>query len=193
MYRTPRLVGSALFIVVGAPILGWLLIRFFRPVYHALSRFMGRFPFLAERRYRMARGTVDFLRALRAYRSLARPKRIGLFLLSVGYWLPRYLVLFVALSLVTGQIPGAYLFLIQGVLNLGGPIFLLPAGGGGGGAAYMAPMSPLLGQADGAFTLLIWRAFTFYWYLIVGGPIFLLKTGKAARDLMLGKSRAQHA
>ena len=190
---TPHLIGLALFIVIGAPVLGWVLVRFFRPVYHGLSRLMGRFSWLAGRRYRMARGTVDFLRALRAYRSLSRLERIGLFLLSVGYWLPRYLVPLVAVSLVTGRAPAAYLFLLQGLLNLGGQMFLLPAGGGGVDAAYLALTSPLMGHADGAFTLLIWRAFTFYWYLLVGGPIFLLKTGKAARELMLGKSRTQNA
>jgi len=38
-----------------------------------------------------------------------------------------------------------------------------------------------------AFTLLVWRTYTFYWYLIIGGPIFLYETGGAAHRLLRGK------
>ena len=60
----------------------------------------------------------------------------------------------------------------------------LPAGGGTVDAGYAALLSPYLGRESLAFTLLTWRTFTFYWYLIVGGPIFLFKTGKAAHQIL---------
>ena len=47
-------------------------------------------------------------------------------------------------------------------------------------------MSPYMGIEAIAFTLLVWRTFTFYWYLVVGGPVFIYKAGRAAWDL-LGK------
>jgi hypothetical protein len=31
---------------------------------------------------------------------------------------------------------------------------------------------------------LVWRTYTFYWFLIVGGPIFLFKTGQVAHDFI---------
>jgi uncharacterized membrane protein YbhN (UPF0104 family) len=189
-FGTPGVVALGLSIVGGAAASIWLLVRYFRPIYRGVSGLMARVAWLARRRYRLARGTVDFLRALRVFRSLSWVKRIRLFLLSAGYWLPRYLVLIVAVALVSRRIPVAYLFLLQGLLNLGGQVFIIPAGGGGVDAAYFALLGPYLNHADIAFTLIIWRAFTFYWYLLVGGPVFLLKTGKAAREL-LGESRAR--
>ncbi|MGA7874334.1 MAG: hypothetical protein WCA08_01625 [Desulfoferrobacter sp.] len=48
-------------------------------------------------------------------------------------------------------------------------------------------MSAYLSSEDIAFSLIAWRTYTFYWYLIVGGPIFLIKTGKAARDILRGE------
>ncbi len=29
-----------------------------------------------------------------------------------------------------------------------------------------------------------WRTYNFYWYIVVGCPLFLIKTGKAAHDLL---------
>jgi len=184
---TPHLMGLVVGIMIVAFVLLWLLIRYFRPIYHRISRFMGRFSWLAKRRYRLARTTVEFLRALKVMGRMSWSKRLGLYLLSVGYWLPRYLVLISAVALVTRDFPIAYLFLLQGMLNLGGQMFVIPSGGGGVDAAYFALMGPYLDHADIAFTLVVWRAYTFYWYLVVGGPIFLAKTGKAARDLLTSK------
>jgi hypothetical protein len=33
----------------------------------------------------------------------------------------------------------------------------------------------------------VWRTYNFYWYLLVGGPIFLYKTGHAAQKLLTRK------
>ena len=99
----------------------WLLSRYFRPIYYWLSRVMARFSWLAKRRYGLARTTVEFLHALRMLETMSWPERFRLYLLSVGLWLPRYLVLIVAVALVSRQLPADYLFLLQGLLNLGGP------------------------------------------------------------------------
>jgi uncharacterized protein (TIRG00374 family) len=183
-FGTSYLLGFVVAAMAAVFLLLWLVVRHFRPIYHSVSHFMGRFAWLARRRYRLARTTVEFLRALRMMGNLSWSKRLVLYLLTLGYWLPRYLVLIIAVGLVTRELPVAYLFLLQGLLNFGGQMFVIPSGGGGVDAAYMALMRPYLDSTDIAFTLVIWRAYTFYWYLLVGGPIFLVKTGKAARDLL---------
>jgi len=77
---------------------------------------------------------------------------------------------------------------LQTILNLGGQMFPLPGGGGGVDASYAALMSPYLGTEALAFTLLVWRTYTFYWYVITGGPVFLIMTGKAVQT-RLGRRR----
>jgi uncharacterized membrane protein YbhN (UPF0104 family) len=81
-------------------------------------------------------------------------------------------------------VPLAYLFLVQGALNLGSQIFLMPGGGGTVDAGYAAFLGSYLDRETLAFTLLVWRTYTFYWFLIVGGPIFSFKTAQVAHDLI---------
>ena len=70
------------------------------------------------------------------------------------------------------------------MLHLGGQASFIPGGGGIEEGGYVAFMRPFMGAQALAFTLLVWRAFTFYWYLVVGGPIFVYKAGRAAWDLL---------
>ena len=49
--------------------------------------------------------------------------------------------------------------------------------------AYAALLSPYLSAQPLAFSLLVWRTYNFYWFLILGAPIFLYQTGDAARNL----------
>jgi uncharacterized protein (TIRG00374 family) len=183
----PRAAGLTLVVVGGGAVFLWLLISYHRRLFNLVSRGMGRIPWLARYRYRLARVVVEFIRALRILKGISWPQRVKLFVHTLGYWLPRYGVLVVAIRLVRGVAPLAYLFLVQGLLNLGGQVVILPSGGGGVDAAYSALMHPYLDHRDIAFTLLVWRAFTFYWYLVIGAPIFFLKTGQAARRLLTRK------
>lgn len=180
-------VGLTLLVLGGGGILLWLLIRYHRRLFQLVSRGMARISWLARYRYRLARVVVEFMRALRILNKISWPQRAGLFLETVCYWLPRYCVLVVAILLVRETAPLAYLLLVQGLLNLGGQVFLLPSGGGGVDAAYTALMHSYLDPRGIAFTLIVWRAFTFYWYLTIGAPIFFIKTGQAARDLLTRK------
>jgi uncharacterized membrane protein YbhN (UPF0104 family) len=66
-------------------------------------------------------------------------------------------------------------------------MFVLPAGGGVVDTAYAAFLSSYLSPEPLSFTLLVWRTYTFYWYLIIGGPIFLYETGHAAHNLLIKK------
>jgi glycosyltransferase 2 family protein len=182
-----RLVGLLLAVIAGGTLFLILVILNFRRLYHFVSRQMGKFSWLASRRYRLARGTVHFLKAVRTLRKMSWLQLVALYFVTVGFWMPRYLVLFIAINLVGGSIPFSYLILVQGVLNLGGQVSPTPAGGGVVGAGYAAFLSPYLAREPLAFTLIVWRTYNFYWYLLVGGPIFLYKTGHAAQKLLTRK------
>jgi len=182
-----QMAAPMLAVVAGGAVVMMLLIINFRRVYHFVSRQMAKVSWLARRRYSLAQGTVHFLRAARTLQEMSWLQLITLFLFTVGFWLPRYLVLIVLIYLVGAHISFAYLVLIQGVLNLGGQMFVIPAGGGVVDTAYAAFLSPYLSAEPLAFTLLVWRTFTFYWYLVIGGPIFLYETGQAAQNLFSNK------
>jgi uncharacterized protein (TIRG00374 family) len=176
-------------VVVGGALVLGALVRNYRRVYRFVSRQMVKVSWLARRRYRLARGTVRLIRAMRALGKMSKLQLLGLYLITLGFWLPRYLVLIVVIHLVGHRnVSFTYLLLIQGVLNLGGQVFLLPGGAGAVDAGYAAFLSPYLARRPLAFTLLVWRTYNFYWYLLIGGPIFLLKTGKAAHDLLTKKA-----
>jgi uncharacterized protein (TIRG00374 family) len=183
-----QLVTIILVIVVGGALFLWMLVRHYRRIYHLVSRQMAKVAWLAKRRYRLARGTVKFIHAMRLLERMTWRQRLSLYAITVGFWLPRYLVLVWVIVLVGKSVPFSYLFLVQGVLNLGGQVFILPGGGGTVDAGYVGFMSPYLDVTTTAFTLLVWRTYTFYWYLIVGGPIFLFKTGAAARNLLVKRN-----
>jgi uncharacterized membrane protein YbhN (UPF0104 family) len=50
-----------------------------------------------------------------------------LYLITLGFWVPRYLVLVVVVY--RASIPFFYLMLVQGALSMAGQIFLMPGGG----------------------------------------------------------------
>jgi glycosyltransferase 2 family protein len=181
------MVFFVLVVVIGAAILLGALVRHYRRVCRFMGRQMAKVPWLARRRWRLARSTVQFIRALRILQGMSWTQRRNLYLVTFFFWLPRYLILVLLLYLLGVQVPLAYQFLLQGVLNLGGQAFLTPGGGGTVDAGYAALMSYYLDAQTIAFTLLVWRTFTFYWYLVVGGPVFLYKAGTAARDLLSRK------
>lgn len=188
-HNTLVLMAVIMGVVVGSALVLGVLVRNYRRVYHFVSRQMAKVSWLARRRYRLARGTVHLIKALRGLGKMSKLHLLGLYFITLGYWLPRYLVLIVVIYLVgQSEVPFTYLLLIQGVLNLGGQVFLLPGGAGMVDAGYAAFLSPYLARKPLAFTLLVWRTYNFYWYIIVGGPIFLLSTGKAAQDLLARKA-----
>lgn len=185
--QAPQMVGIVLGMIVGALLFAWIMVRHHRRIIHFLGRQMGRVDWLAQRRYRLARKAVEFIRAVRILRHMTWRRRFTLYLVTIALWLPRYLVLPVVLWLIGRHVPLPYLFLVQALLNVGGDLILLPGGGGGIGVAFTALMSPYLSSQDVGFSLVAWRTYNFYWYLVVGGVIFLVKGGQAAHALFGGK------
>jgi len=182
------LLAVVLGVAAGGTLIFYALIRYYRRIYFFLSRRLAGFPWLARQRYQLARMIVEFIQAFRLIGRMSWGQRLGLYFSAVGYWLPRYGILLVLIPLLGQTVSFAYLFLIQGLLNLGGQMIVLPGGGGGVEAGYVGFMRPYLNWQTLSFSLLVWRTFTFYWSLGVGGLFFLFKTGKAAQRLLLRKS-----
>jgi uncharacterized protein (TIRG00374 family) len=181
------LLAMVIGLVVAGTLILYVLIRHYHQIYNFLSRRLDRISWLAKRRYQLARMIVEFVQAFRLIGRMSWGQRLGLYISTLGYWLPRYGILLALIPLMGKTVPFAYLFLVQGVLNLGGQMFILPGGGGGVEAGYVAFLSPYLNRETLSLTLLVWRTYTFYWYLGIGGLIFLFKTGKAAHRLLLRK------
>ncbi len=183
-YHNLRLVGLSLSVVATGIYAFWALVRHQRQMRGFIGRLLLRVPWLAQRRWRLGRATVDFLRAVRLLGQMSWPQRLALFLITFNFWLPRYLILTLVIDMVHQSVPAAYLVLAQGLLHLAGQASFIPGGAGIEDGGYAAFMSPFMGAQAIAFTLLVWRTFNLYWYLVVGGPIFVYKAGRAARDLL---------
>ena len=179
-----HLMAVVMLVVVVAAVVLWIIGRYYHRICIGIGRQMGKVSRLARYRYRLARTTLQFVRSLRLLRKMSWPQYLALYLITLGFWLPRYLLLFLIILLAGPAVPLSYLFLVQGALNLGSQIFLMPGGGGTVDAGYAAFLSPFLDRQTLALTLLIWRTYTFYWFLIVGGPIFSFKTAEVAHDLI---------
>lgn len=78
--------------------------------------------------------------------------------------------------LLAGALLGAALV----PLLLGGSGLLQRLRGGAGSAelASAALLTPLVGKSSSAAAILIWRFVTYYFYLIVGAPVFLHLAGR---------------
>ncbi len=183
-YQNLRLAGLSLTVVWGGAYCFYALVRHHRLVCAFMSRQFGKVPWLARRRWSLGRATVDFLRAVRLLRQMSWPQRLALYLINLDYWLPRYLILLLVIDMVNQSVPAAYLLMVQALLHVGGHASFIPGGAGIEDGGYAAFMSPFMDAQALAFTLLVWRVFTFYWYLVVGGPIFVYKAGRAAWDLL---------
>ncbi|MCL4500832.1 MAG: flippase-like domain-containing protein [Deltaproteobacteria bacterium] len=189
-YHNLRLVALSLVVVAGGAYFFWALIRYHRRVYGFIGRYLAIIPWLVRRRWSLGRATVDFLRAVRVLRQMSWSERLALYLITLDFWLPRYLILLLVIDMMNQSVPAAYLLLTQAMLHLAGQASFIPGGAGVEEGGYAAFMSPFMGADVVAFTLLVWRTFTFYWYIVVGGPIFVYEAGRAAWDL-LGKTTAE--
>jgi glycosyltransferase 2 family protein len=178
-----------LLIAAGAAYLFWLLVRHYRRIIGLAARLMVKVPWLARRRWALGRATVEFLRALRLVGRMTWFQRSTILLITLDFWLPRFLLLVIVVNLVAPNVPFTYLIMIQGVLHLGGQLSFIPGGVGVEDGIFAAFMAPFMGAEAIAFSLVIFHFFTFYWYLLLGGPIFVYKVGHAAWDLLGKKPR----
>lgn len=172
-------------IALGGGVLTLLvLLRYYRPLALRVGRVLNRHPRLSRFRYRLARSLIHFRRSVRLLLQMGPARLTALYLLCFGHWTVRYSILPVLLVFMGHPVPWGYLFVGQGLALFGGLLTFLPGGGGGVEAGLSALLRPYLDPATTATALLAWRFVTFYWYLLVGGPLFAVVTGTHARRLM---------
>lgn len=129
-------------------------------------------------RRRWARKILHFLAAFTDTLKLPRQTLCRVFGLTCLHWALRYSVLYLALRGLGADLQWAWCFLIQMLSLSAGQFSLLPGGAGAAELTSAALLAPMVGKSTAAAAILIWRAVTYYFYLVAGGPVFLLMVGR---------------
>ena len=162
----------------------WALLRQHRGLIRFFGAVLKPFKLPHKRRRRLARWLMQFRQGVRLVLRLPRWQLGLLFSFCAGHWLLRYSILAVVITLIGASVPWSYLFAVQGALLLFGQLSFLPGGAGGVELGYSALLSPFLDLGLVGISLLIWRFFTYYLYLLLGLPVFLLLLGGHAWRLL---------
>lgn len=169
--------------------LTWALGRWYRPILLLGGRLLRHLRVSPQRRRRLARGLLRFRATLRFMLSLPRTRLLLLYSLCVGHWLLRYSILYVIVLALGAQVSWAYAFLTQMLALSAGQLSLLPGGSGGVELGFSALLAPYLDPPTLAATLLLWRFFTYWWYLIAGAPAFVHLAGRSLWRRLAGRVR----
>ncbi|UQI30018.1 flippase-like domain-containing protein [Pseudomonas bijieensis] len=129
-------------------------------------------------RRRWARKILSFLAAFTDTLKLPRQTLFQVFGLTCLHWALRYSVLYLALRGLGADLQWAWCFLIQMLSLSAGQFSLLPGGAGAAELTSAALLAPMVGKSTAAAAILIWRAVTYYFYLVAGGPAFFLMVGR---------------
>lgn len=172
------LLGSSAALLVGVMVLLVLLGRFHRNMFRLNGLILRRLGLSPSRRHSLARKVMRFRNALRQSLSLPRAILLGVFLLSAAHWIFRYSVLYLTLRGLGRELDWAWTFLVQMLALTAGQVSLLPGGAGGAELASVALLAPMVGKSTAAAAILIWRAVTYYFYLVAGAPVFLHLAGR---------------
>lgn len=129
-------------------------------------------------RRRWARKILSFLAAFTDTLKLPRQTLFQVFGLTCLHWALRYSVLYLALKGLGADLQWAWSFLIQMLSLSAGQFSLLPGGAGAAELTSAALLAPMVGKSTAAAAILIWRAVTYYFYLVAGGPVFFLMVGR---------------
>ncbi|MCE0461971.1 MULTISPECIES: lysylphosphatidylglycerol synthase transmembrane domain-containing protein [Pseudomonas] len=132
----------------------------------------------ATTRRRWGRKILHFLAAFTDTLKLPRQILFQVFGLTCVHWALRYSVLYLALKGLGADLQWAWSFLIQMLSLSAGQFSLLPGGAGAAEVTSAALLAPMVGKSTAAAAILIWRAVTYYFYLVAGGPVFFLMVGR---------------
>nr|WP_315445591.1 lysylphosphatidylglycerol synthase transmembrane domain-containing protein [uncultured Pseudomonas sp.] len=155
-----------------------LLARYHRQLIRLSGRLLIRLNVRASTRRRWARKLLHFLAAFIDTLKLPWQTLSKVFALTCVHWLLRYSVLYLALRGLGADLQWAWSFLVQMVSLGAGQFSLLPGGAGAAELTSAALLAPMVGKSTAAAAILIWRVVTFYFYLVVGGPVFLKMLGR---------------
>jgi uncharacterized protein (TIRG00374 family) len=176
--RMEWLLGFSAVLVVGSLLLFVGFARFHRQVIKFNGRLLRRFNTRAVTRRRWARKLLHFRDALAQTWKMPRERLLAVFVLTCVHWGLRYSILYLALLGLGVNVQWAWTFLIQMLSLTAGQFSLLPGGAGTAELTSAALLAPMVGKSTAAAAILIWRTVTYYFYLVVGGPIFLLMVGR---------------
>ncbi|WLI13901.1 MULTISPECIES: lysylphosphatidylglycerol synthase transmembrane domain-containing protein [Pseudomonas] len=155
-----------------------LAARYHRSLIRLSGRLLARLNVKGATRMRWARKLLHFLAAFTDTLKLPFQTLITVFALTCLHWLLRYSVLYLALRGLGVDLQWAWCFLIQMLSLSAGQFSLLPGGAGAAELTSAALLAPMVGKSTAAAAILIWRTVTYYFYLVVGGPVFLLMLGR---------------
>ena len=157
----------------------WFFARHYRPVLLWTGRLLERFHVAARRRKQIARWVIRFRHGLSLILGFSRWRLSAIYMLAACHWMLRYSALYLIIEALGFHVPWSYLFFIQ-MFSLGiGQMTLLPGGSGSVEVSFSILLAPWLGAGTIAATLIAWRFVTYYWYFIVGGPVFLAFAGRS--------------
>lgn len=172
--------------LTGGVLAVFALMRHYRPLMRGMGRVLRWLRVSRRRRQRFARWIIQFRHAVGLLFAMPRHRLALLYLYCAGHWLLRYSVLPLVLFGLGQTVPWSYLFLVQGALLFAGQLSMLPGGAGGVELGFAALLAAWLDPDTLALGLLLWRFVTFYWYLLLGAPVFTITTGRATRRLLEG-------
>ncbi|MDR6958972.1 uncharacterized protein (TIRG00374 family) [Pseudomonas brassicacearum] len=155
-----------------------LLARFHRRLILLGARLLCHLRVKSSTRRRWARKILHFLAAFTDTLKLPRQTLFQVFGLTCLHWVLRYSVLYLALKGLGADLQWAWSFLIQMLSLSAGQFSLLPGGAGAAEVTSAALLAPMVGKSTAAAAILIWRAVTYYFYLVAGGPVFFLMVGR---------------
>lgn len=168
----------------GGVITVFVMVRHYRPLMLGFGRMLHWLRVSLQRRQRIARWIIQFRHAIGLLFTMPRHQLVLLYLYCAGHWLLRYSILPLVLIGLGQHVPWSYSFLVQGTLLFAGQLSMLPGGAGGVELGFTAMLTAWLDPGTLAMVLLLWRFVTFYWYLLLGAPVFTITTGHMTRKLL---------
>ncbi|MFB4393302.1 MULTISPECIES: lysylphosphatidylglycerol synthase transmembrane domain-containing protein [unclassified Pseudomonas] len=166
------LLGSALMLCAAMAAIVMLL-RYRRGLMRGNGRLLRRLGMSPARRRRWARKLLRFLHALADTWRLPKRTLALVFALTCAHWSLRYSVLYLVLLGLGVELAWIPSFLVQVLALSAGQFSLLPGGAGAAELTSATLLAPLVGASTAAAAILIWRAVTYYFYLVAGGPVFV--------------------
>lgn len=122
--------------------------------------------------YRIKKGANTSWRTTKHVFRNHRRQVVGDFLLATCQWTCRYAVLPILIFMFGDYVNPIPLFPLQGLLFLVSLMLILPGGGGGLEMLSVLVLPAFVPVKYVGVVLIIWRFFTYYIHLLVGGLVF---------------------
>lgn len=185
------ILGMPMILMATGLVLLGLLVRYHNRAIRGIAWLLRCLRLREDRRRRMVRRLLVFRDALAETLKMPRHLLLSAFIFGVLHWIVRYSVLYFTLRGLGHDLDWGWTFLVQMLSMAAGQLTLLPGGAGGAELSSLAMLSPIVGQHVAAAAILIWRAVTYYFYLIAGAPVFLMLAGRplVERVFKFGRNR----